>query len=112
MTFTWSRHMIERLAIAAVALTLACDASPRPASDTASRTSHASTDRLPAPYSTSALMEERVPKAIAGQSGWKHAQRVRADFDADGKDETLVVISDAELDRRGQPIYSDGHRWQ
>jgi hypothetical protein len=53
-----------------------------------------------------------VPRAIAGDEGWKYAQRATADLDGDGTKETAVLIADALLDAQGQPMWDHGHRWQ
>jgi hypothetical protein len=58
------------------------------------------------------LIQPRVPQAAAGDTGWAYTQRVSADLDIDGADESLVLISDVQLDERGQPMWEDGHRWQ
>ena len=58
------------------------------------------------------LIQARVPEAAAGDSGWKYSRRASADLDADGKDESVVLIADVTLDKRGQPLWEDGHRWQ
>ena len=58
------------------------------------------------------LVDSKVPRAVAGDAGWRYVQRATADFDGDGQDETAVVIADVELDRRGVPLWDDGHRWQ
>jgi hypothetical protein len=58
------------------------------------------------------LIDARVPRAVAGDAQWKYVQRAKADFDADGNDETAVLISDVTLDARGNPLWEDGHRWQ
>jgi hypothetical protein len=58
------------------------------------------------------MLDARVPAAKAGDPGWMYAQRVSADFDGDGKDETAVLISDVTLDAGGAPLWEDGHRWQ
>ena len=62
--------------------------------------------------STATMIDATVPTALAGDSGWKYAQRATADFDGDGDDETAVLISDVALDARGRPLWEDGHRWQ
>ena len=59
-----------------------------------------------------ALVDPRVPRAIAGDKQWKYVQRARADFDGDGQDETAVLITDVSLDARGAPLWEDGHSWQ
>jgi hypothetical protein len=58
------------------------------------------------------LIDARVPRAVAGDSGWRYQQRVRADLDADGEQETAVLIADVGLDGQGTPMWEDGHRWQ
>jgi len=58
------------------------------------------------------LIQPRVPAAAAGDTGWAYQQRVTADIDGDGTDETAVLISDVQLNARGQPLWEDGHRWQ
>ena len=58
------------------------------------------------------MLDSRVPAAKAGEPGWTYAQRVSADFDGDGEDETAVLMSDVVLDGRGVPLWEDGHRWQ
>jgi hypothetical protein len=62
--------------------------------------------------SVGVLRDTSIARAVAGDPGWPYTQRVSADFDADGISETAVVISDVTLDRRGRPIWEDGHRWQ
>src|ERR1051325_5177981 len=58
------------------------------------------------------LIQARVPEAAAGDSGWRYSRRSSVDLDGDGKDENLVLMSDVTLDKRGQPLWEDGHRWQ
>jgi hypothetical protein len=58
------------------------------------------------------LIQPRVPTAVLGDSGWSYSQRVTADLDNDGTDESLVLLSDVHLDKSGQPLWEDGHRWQ
>lgn len=62
--------------------------------------------------SVGGMIDAQVPSAVAGDSGWRYAQRVTADLDGDGSDETAVLISDVALDARGMPIWEHGHRWQ
>ena len=64
------------------------------------------------PNSLVDLLEARVPRAVAGEPGWRYQQRAGADFDADGAPETAVLIADVELDARGRPLWEHGHRWQ
>ena len=64
------------------------------------------------PDSAVDLLEPRVPLAIAGDGRWNYVERASADFDGDGRNETAVLIADAELDARGEPIWDHGHRWQ
>ena len=45
-------------------------------------------------------------------SAWKYSERATADFNNDGKPETAVITSDVTLDRRGEPLWEDGHRWR
>ena len=66
----------------------------------------------PASPAFGSLVESGIPLAAAGDSGWKYQQRVRVDLDADGADETVVLISDVTVDDRGRPLWEDGHRWQ
>jgi hypothetical protein len=61
---------------------------------------------------SSDLVDSRIPSARAGDAGWRYQQRVSADLDADGVREAAVLISDVQLDARGQPIWEHGHRWQ
>ena len=68
--------------------------------------------RNAAPDSIAPMLDARVPAARAGEPGWAYAQRVSADFDGDGEDETAVLISDVALDNGGAPLWEDGHRWQ
>ena len=58
------------------------------------------------------LVDPKVPRAVAGDTGWGYVQRASADFDGDGQNETAVLIANVELDRRGVPLWEDGHRWQ
>jgi hypothetical protein len=58
------------------------------------------------------LLSAKIPKAKAGDEGWKYQQRASADLDGDGVAEAAVLISDVTLDARGQPMWDDGHRWQ
>lgn len=67
---------------------------------------------VPPDASLGALIDTAIPSAEAGQPGWVYAQRAQADFDADGQVETAVLISDVTLDKRGAPLWEDGHRWQ
>lgn len=64
------------------------------------------------PDSLADLIQARVPRAAAGDSGWMYAQQAVADIDGDDEDETVVVISDVTLDAGGAPLWEDGHRWQ
>lgn len=64
------------------------------------------------PEAIDAMLDARVPAAKAGEPGWMYAQRVSADFDGDGEDETAVLMSDVTLDQSGAPLWEDGHRWQ
>ncbi len=64
------------------------------------------------PDSIPDLIQSRVPKAVAGDTGWAYQQIVNADIDGDGANEAVVLISDVQLDARGQPLWEDGHRWQ
>jgi len=58
------------------------------------------------------LIQVRVPEAVAGDSGWKYSRSMSADLDADGRAESVVMIADVTLDKRGNPLWEDGHRWQ
>lgn len=69
-------------------------------------------ERNAVPDSIAPMLDARVPTAKAGDPGWKYAQRVSADFDGDGEDETAVLTSDVTLDAGGAPLWEDGHRWQ
>ena len=69
-------------------------------------------ERNAAPDSIAPMLDARVPAAKAGEPGWMYAQRVSADFDGDGEDETAVLMSDVTLDDGGAPLWEDGHRWQ
>lgn len=69
-------------------------------------------ERNATPDSIAPMLDARVPAAKAGDPGWTYAQRVSADFDGDGEDETAVLISDVTLDNGGAPLWEDGHRWQ
>ena len=69
-------------------------------------------ERNKQPDSIESMLDARVPTAKAGDPGWMYAQRVTADFDGDGQDETAVLISDVTLDNGGSPLWEDGHRWQ
>ena len=64
------------------------------------------------PDATVDLLDPRVASAVAGEPHWRYAQRARADFDGDGREETAVLIADVELNARGEPLWEDGHRWQ
>jgi hypothetical protein len=66
----------------------------------------------PRPDSAIDLIDPRIPRAVAGERGWRYSQRASADFDGDGQQETAVVIAEVELDARGAPLWEDGHRWQ
>ena len=66
----------------------------------------------PRPDSAIDLIDPRIPRAVAGDRGWRYSQRASADFDGDGQQETAVVIAEVELDARGAPLWEDGHRWQ
>jgi hypothetical protein len=69
-------------------------------------------ERNASPDSIAGMLDARVPTARAGDPGWMYAQRVSADFDGDGADETAVLICDVTLDASGRPLWEDGHRWQ
>lgn len=69
-------------------------------------------ERNASPDSIASMLDARVPTAKAGDPGWTYAQRVSADFDGDGKDETAVLMSDVTLGNGGAPLWEDGHRWQ
>ena len=100
------------VALSLVITASACrEQSPRPDSDRADSTTAAAA--VPAAVvSAGGLIESRIPLAAAGDSGWTYQQRVRANLDADGTDETIVLIADVTSDSRGQPLWDDGHRWQ
>ena len=70
-------------------------------------------DRAEAQQDTIAdLIQLRVPEAAAGDSGWQYTRRANADLDGDGKPESVVLIADVTLDKRGRAVFEDGHRWQ
>ena len=69
-------------------------------------------ERNKQPEALESMLDARVPSAKAGEAGWAYAQRVSADFDGDGADETAVLICDVTLDASGRPLWEDGHRWQ
>lgn len=48
-----------------------------------------------------------LPKA----SAWGVQRSLRADLDADGADERLVLAADAATGPDGQPLWDDGQRW-
>lgn len=79
-----------------------CDAAPRGPSDSSAAA---------AAQSATNLLESRVPRAVAGQDPWQYAERAKADFDGDGRQETAVLIADAFVGPRG-PMWDHGHRWQ
>jgi hypothetical protein len=58
------------------------------------------------------VVDARIPRAAAGDSGWRYAQVASSDLDGDGVVEMAWLISDVTLDRRGRPLWEDGHRWQ
>lgn len=91
---------------------MACTSSPSPADTSASTTAASDSATAPARASVDNLFQDRVPIAVAGDSGWQYAQRVSADVDGDDADETVVLISDVSLDARGRPLWEHGHRWQ
>lgn len=62
--------------------------------------------------SITSMIDATVPSALAGDSGWKYAQRVTADLDGSGAEEEAVLMCDVALDARGRPLWEDGHRWQ
>lgn len=84
------------LALSAASCTIADSGPPPAARDT----------------SAAALIEARVPEAAAGDSGWQYVRRAQADLSGDGRAEEVVVLADAALDLRGEPLWEDGHRWQ
>src|SRR5687767_16031769 len=85
--------------------------SARPDSNRADSTTAAAA--VPAAVvSAGSLIESRVPLAAAGDSGWTYQQRVRANLDADGADETIVLIADVTSESRGRPLWDDRHRWE
>jgi hypothetical protein len=67
---------------------------------------------VPQDRSVSNLLDDRVPSALAGDSGWAYEQHATIDLDDDGTVETVTLISDVRLDARGRPLWEDGHRWQ
>jgi hypothetical protein len=106
---------MTRCATAALALLVACRApDPGAASDGESAAAPAAAPAAARESADSAiaLIESRVPRAAAGDSGWQYQQRASADFDGDGRAETAVLIADVMLDARGRPGWEDGHRWQ
>lgn len=87
--------LVAALLPLAAACTIA-DSGPPPSGDT----------------TAASMVEARVPEAAAGDSGWAYVRRARADLNGDGTPEQVVVLSDVILNRRGQPLWEDGHRWQ
>jgi hypothetical protein len=102
---------MTRLPAVALALLVACQAQDHRATPErgSARVAGSAVARA---ESTVSLIESRVPRAAAGDSGWQYQQRASADFDGDGRAETAVLIADVVLDARGRPGWEDGHRWQ
>lgn len=110
MVLAEMRLRTNRLRIGCLLLLAAC-AEPTP--QDAARARAGIVERAEAqPDTIPDLIQPRVPTAAAGDSGWKYAQRVTADLDDDGVEETLVLISDVQLDKSGQPLWEDGQQWQ
>src|SRR5215208_4466311 len=65
-------------------------------------------ERNKQPDSIESMLDSRVETAKAGDSGWAYVQRVSADFDGDGADETAVLLCDVTLDAHGAPLWEDG----
>ena len=100
---------VIRAPICSVALLVACtETTP----EAAREAREGMVERNATPDSIAPMLDARVPAAKAGDPGWTYAQRVSADFDGDGEDETAVLISDVTLDNGGAPLWEDGHRWQ
>jgi hypothetical protein len=89
----------------------ACESGFRAVADSSTITPQAGVTRVTFDSAVS-LIDPKVPRAIAGDPQWKYAQRAKADFDGDGRDETAVLITDVTVDKRGIPLWEDGHRWQ
>lgn len=73
-------------------------------------------DSVPPPAaadsSAAALIDTKIPAAVAGDTGWRYVQRAKVDLDDDGAPEMVVVLSDVTIGDSGEPLWEDGHRWQ
>ena len=98
-----------RRAVVLVALLSACS---QTTPEDAAEAREGMAERNRQPESIAAMLDARVPAAKAGDAGWMYSQKVSADFDGDGHDETAVLICDVTLDAGGAPLWEDGHRWQ
>lgn len=110
----WYRlfRAVIRTHISSVAVLVACLACSETTPDDARQAREGMATRNAVPDSIASMLDARVPAAKAGDPGWLYAQRVSADFDGDGDDETAVLICDVGLDAGGAPMWEDGHRWQ
>src|SRR5438046_90801 len=105
-----SPSLLSMRIILALLVVIACR-QPTPKDAESARAGTA--DRAEAQPDTIAdLIQVRVPEAAAGDSGWQYARRASVDLDGDGKPESVVMIADVTLDKRGRPLWEDGHRWQ
>lgn len=96
-----------------IAATFVAGACAQPTPQDAERARAGTEERAEAlPDSIPDLIQARVTQAAAGDTGWAYQQTVSADIDGDGTNESVVLISDVQLDARGQPMWEDGHRWQ
>jgi hypothetical protein len=102
--------VISSARLALLALALGCS---QPTPEDAAAARDGTEDRAEAlPDSVADLVQARIPRAVAGDSGWSYSQQVAADLDGDDRDETVVVLCDVTLDASGRPLWEDGHRWQ
>jgi hypothetical protein len=60
---------------------------------------------------TADLMDDRYPKASAGEPGWDYAVTATADLDGDGRNETVVLVANISL-HDDRPAWNDGQAWQ
>ncbi len=106
---SWRRCSIS-VAVAAASI-VACGGESRPRPDTSRIDAQPAIKRVTFDSALN-LLDPKIPRARAGDAQWQYVQRAKADFDGDGREETAVLIADVTLDKRGTPLWDDGHRWQ
>lgn len=65
----------------------------------------------PSPPAAKPLQLIQGQKNIPESNGWTELAKAAADFDGDGAEETLAVLTAAQRDYRGQIMWDDGQEW-